>query len=83
VPQTRDRWDPPPPAIPGPETTRLRQTAPTVCAAPPDPIALPRAYVPHYAWDAFDQAASPEAWMADDSDLPELPVDIATDPPRG
>ncbi|MFI9834592.1 hypothetical protein ACIHIX_43705 [Streptomyces sp. NPDC051913] len=80
VPQRRDRWDPPPPSVPGPQTTRLRQMDPTVCDAPPDESALARPHVPHYAWDSFDEAASPEAWIANAIDLPEVSIDVTSGP---
>ncbi|MFF4910542.1 hypothetical protein ACFY2T_37450 [Streptomyces sp. NPDC001260] len=79
VPEKPDRWDPPPPAIPGPQTTRLRQMDPTVCDAPQDDTAPPRPYVPRYAWEAFTQAGSLGEWIADDTHLPEVPVDITAD----
>ncbi|MEU3747219.1 MULTISPECIES: hypothetical protein [Streptomyces] len=76
VSQACGRWDPPPPSVPGPQATQLRQMDPTVCDAQPDDTALARPHVPSYDWESFDQAASPGEWIADEGDLPEIPVDV-------
>ncbi|MGW0564663.1 hypothetical protein ACWDZ4_29670 [Streptomyces sp. NPDC003016] len=76
VSPARDRWSPPKPATPGPQSTRLRQMDPTVCDAEPGAVVSPRPYVPAYAWDAYHQAPSPEAWIADDTRLPDPPVEF-------
>ncbi|MEV5731130.1 hypothetical protein AB0N50_35945 [Streptomyces pharetrae] len=79
VSPARDRWSPPEPPMPGPQSTRLRQMDPTVCDAEPDAVTSPRSHVAEYAWDAYDQAPSPEAWIADDTGLPDPPVEFTGD----
>lgn len=83
VPRQRGRWDPPEPATPGPEASRLHQMDPTMCDARPDEATPPRFHVPAYDWPGFSRAASPANWIAEDGDLPEVPVLITSeDTPR-
>lgn len=42
-------------------------------------VTSPRSHVAEYAWDAYDQAPSPEAWIADDTGLPDPPVEFTGD----
>lgn len=76
APQTANKWDPPPPAIPGPSTTISRQIDPTVVEFEPANY-KPRPWVPEYDW-AVVADESDAAWVADDTDLPTIAVTEAT-----
>lgn len=81
VSRPRGRWDPPEPPAPGPQSHRLRQMDPTVYDAQADspvPLGL---HVPTYYWEAV-AGAPHEEWIADDSDLPDVAVDISEDVPH-
>lgn len=75
VPKTPDSWDPPAPAVPGPQTDISRQVDPTVVefvAADP----TPRPWVPGYDWGPTIAKTDAE-WIADDTDLPDIAVNEA------
>ncbi|WP_285581343.1 hypothetical protein [Herbidospora sp. NBRC 101105] len=75
VPKTPDSWDPPPPAVPGPQTDISRQVDPTVVEyAPADQT--PRPWVPAYDW-ASTFAKTDAEWIADDTDLPDVAINGA------
>lgn len=75
APKTRSSWEAPPPAVPGPESSIVRQVDPTVTEFEPASDA-PRLWVPAYNWDA--KIGRPDAqWVADDSDLPTIDVTSA------
>lgn len=75
APKTRSSWEAPPPAVPGPESSIVRQVDPTVTEFEPASDA-PRPWVPAYNWDA--KIGRPDAqWVADDSDLPTIDVTSA------
>lgn len=73
VPKTPDSWDPPAPAVPGPQTDISRQVDPTVVEfVVADPTA-PHPWVPGYDW--YPTFAKTDAdWIADDTDLPDIAV---------
>ncbi|HEY0258653.1 MAG TPA: hypothetical protein VGC18_02270 [Lacisediminihabitans sp.] len=72
APKTRSPWEAPPPAVPGPESSIVRQVDPTVTEFEPASDA-PRPWVPAYDWDAKIGRADAQ-WVADDSDLPTIDV---------
>ncbi len=72
APQTSNRWDPPPPPIPGPATTISRQIDPTVIEFSPA-NSDPRPWVPGYDWTAVGDKTDAQ-WVADDTDLPTINV---------
>lgn len=75
APKTRASWEAPPPAVPGPESSIVRQVDPTVTEFEP-PSEAPRSWVPVYDWDVKIGRADAE-WVADDSDLPTIDVTAA------
>jgi hypothetical protein len=75
APKTRDSWEAPPPAVPGPESSIVRQVDPTVTEFEPASDA-PRPWVPVYNWDAKIGKTDAQ-WVADDSDLPTIDVTSA------
>ncbi|SFJ52847.1 hypothetical protein SAMN05216275_109281 [Streptosporangium canum] len=75
VPKTPDSWDPPPPAVPGPQADISRQIDPTIVEyAPTDRTQRP--WVPAYDW-APTVAKTDAEWIADDTDLPDVAVNEA------
>ncbi|MCO1339159.1 hypothetical protein BJH93_09685 [Kocuria polaris] len=75
APKTRSSWEAPPPAVPGPESSIVRQVDPTVTEFEPASDA-PRPWVPAYNWDT--KIGNPDAqWVADDSDLPTIDITSA------
>lgn len=76
APKTKDSWEAPPPAVPGPESSIVRQVDPTVTEFEPASDA-PRPWVPVYDWDAKTGRTDAQ-WVADDSDLPTIEVSSAT-----
>lgn len=75
APKTRSSWEAPPPAVPGPESSIVRQVDPTVTEFEPASDA-PRPWVPAYNWDAKIGRTDAQ-WVADDSDLPTIDVTSA------
>lgn len=75
APKTRSSWEAPPSAVPGPESSIVRQVDPTVTEFEPASDA-PRRWVPAYNWDA-KIGRSDGCWVADDSDLPIIDVTSA------
>lgn len=75
APKTRNSWEAPPPAVPGPESSIVRQVDPTVTEFEPASDA-PRPWVPAYNWDAKIGRTDAQ-WVADDSDLPTIDVTSA------
>ncbi|MDF1487489.1 NACHT domain-containing protein [Tessaracoccus caeni] len=75
APKTRSSWEAPPPAIPGPDSSIVRQVDPTVTEFEPACDA-PRPWVPTYDWDAKTGKTDAQ-WVADDSDLPTIDVTSA------
>lgn len=75
APKTRSSWEAPPPAVPGPESSIVRQVDPTVTEFEPASDA-PRSWVPVYDWDVKIGRADAQ-WVADDSDLPTIDVTSA------
>lgn len=73
--KTGRRWDPPPPAVPGPQTTICRQVDPTIVEfVAADPTSRP--WVPGYDW-APTIAKTDAEWIADDTNLPDIAVNEA------
>jgi hypothetical protein len=72
APKTRRSWEAPPPAVPGPASSIVRQVDPTVTEFEPASDA-PRSWVPAYNWDSKIGVADAQ-WVADDSDLPTIDV---------
>ncbi|NUL45367.1 ATP-binding protein [Cellulosimicrobium funkei] len=75
APKTRSSWEAPPPTVPGPESSIVRQVDPTVTEFEPASDA-PRPWVPAYNWDAKIGRTDAQ-WVADDSDLPTIDVTSA------
>ncbi|WP_166998617.1 NACHT domain-containing protein [Paramicrobacterium fandaimingii] len=75
APKTRSSWEAPPPAVPGPDSSIVRQIDPTVTEFEPASDA-PRPWVPAYNWDAKIGRTDAQ-WVADDSDLPTIDVTSA------
>ncbi|MGK0721422.1 hypothetical protein [Leucobacter sp. W1478] len=75
APKTRRSWEAPPPVIPGPDSSIVRQVDPTVTEFEPANDA-PRTWVPAYNWDAKIGRTDAQ-WVADDSDLPTIDVTSA------
>lgn len=75
APKTRRSWEAPPPPVPGPESSIVRQVDPTVTEFEPVSDA-PRPWVPAYNWDAKIGKTDAQ-WVADDSDLPTIDVTSA------
>ncbi|MCK9877867.1 hypothetical protein MXD59_19145 [Frankia sp. Ag45/Mut15] len=75
APRTPGRWDPPPPAVPGPHTNVSRQVDPTIVEfVPADSTSRP--WVPGYDWVPTIAKTDAE-WIADDTDLPDIAVNEA------
>jgi hypothetical protein len=75
VPESRDRWDPPAPAVPGPQGDICRQVDPTIVEFGPADL-TPRPWVPGYDW-APSAGKTDAEWVADDTDLPDIAVNNA------
>jgi hypothetical protein len=75
APKTRSSWEAPPPAVPGPGSSIVRQVDPTVTEFEPVSDA-PRPWVPVYDWDVKIERTDAQ-WVADDSDLPTIDVTSA------
>lgn len=72
VPKTLDRWDPPPPVIPGPLTDESRQLDPTIVEYPTfNPT--PRTWVPTYDWTPTTTKTDAD-WIADETDIPNIDI---------
>lgn len=75
APKTSGSWDPPAPAVPGPQADISRQVDPTVVEfIPPD--SAPRPWVPRYDW-ATTVAMTDVEWISDDTDFPDVAVNEA------
>ncbi|UYQ78208.1 ATP-binding protein [Glutamicibacter sp. JL.03c] len=75
APKSKKSWEPPAPAVPGPDSSILRQVDPTVTEFEPASDA-PRLWVPAYNWNAKN-GRTDASWVADDSDLPTIDITSA------